>query len=113
MSTNVGQVNGKIQVKRYKIQYSVSDYTFPHEARIQRVRFDEEYVHVELTDGRVLAIPLRWIPTIYNATNEDREKYDISRDRTIIIWDPNKCGINDEIRIDDYLGPVRENSDTE
>jgi hypothetical protein len=24
----------------------------------------------------------------------------------MIIWDPAKCAINDEIRITDYLGPV-------
>jgi len=29
----------------------------------------------------------------------------------MIIWDPEKCGINDEISIADYLGPVREISE--
>jgi hypothetical protein len=26
----------------------------------------------------------------------------------MIIWDPDKCGINDEISIADYLGPTRD-----
>ena len=26
----------------------------------------------------------------------------------MIIWDPEKCGINDEINIADYLGPVKD-----
>jgi hypothetical protein len=113
MSINVEQVDEQIQVKRYKIQYSVSDYTFPRDALIHRVHIDDAYLRVELTDGRVLAIPLQWIPTVYNATSADREKYEISRDRTMLIWDPNKCGINDELRIVDYLGPVRAHADDE
>ena len=94
----------QIQVKRYKIQYPISAYTFPDEARIQQVGLDDQYMRVELTDGRVLSVPLSWIPTLYNAAPEERKKYEINRHRTMIIWDPDKCSINDEIRITDYLG---------
>ncbi|MFQ5859447.1 MAG: DUF2442 domain-containing protein [Anaerolineae bacterium] len=83
----------------------ISAYTFPRETRIHQVRFDDKYLHVELTDGRVLSVPLWWIPTLHNALPEEREKYEISRDRTMIIWDPDKCAINDEVRIADYMGP--------
>jgi hypothetical protein len=96
------------QVKRYKIQYPISAYTFPEEAHIHRVWFDDKYMHVELTDERILSIPLWWIPTLYNADPEEREKYEINQARTMIIWDPDKCAINDEIRIADYLGPSGE-----
>ena len=106
MSTKLEQVDEKFKAKRYKIQYPISAYTFPRETRIQLVRFDDNYIHIELTDGRVLAVPLGWIPTVHHAAPEEREKYEISRDRTIIIWDPAKCAINDEIRISDYLEPV-------
>ena len=51
--------------------------------------------------------PLMWIPTLYNASNEDRTKFEISQNRRMSIWDPEKCGINDEINILDYLGPTR------
>ncbi|GAB4455335.1 MAG: hypothetical protein OHK0041_19900 [Anaerolineales bacterium] len=91
--------------KWYDITYPASAYTFPREALIHRVRFDNEYIHVELTDGRLLSIPLWWIPTLHNALPEEREKYEISQDRKMIIWDPDKCAINDEVRIDDYLAP--------
>ncbi|MEW6284925.1 MAG: DUF2442 domain-containing protein [Chloroflexota bacterium] len=91
--------------KWYDIPYPASAYTFPREALIHRVRFDKEYMHVELTDGRLLSIPLWWIPTLHNAAPEEREKYEISQDRKMIIWDPDKCAINDEVRIDDYLAP--------
>ena len=103
MSTKLEQVDEKFQVKRYKIQYPISAYTFPRETRIQQVRFDDKYIHVELTDGRALSVPRGWIPTVQNALPEEREKYEISRDRTMIIWNPDKCAINDEVRIADYL----------
>ncbi len=106
MSTELEQVEEQFQVKRYKIQYPISAYTFPHEALIHRVLFDDRYMRVELTDERVLSVPLWWIPTVQNALPEEREKYEISRDRTMIIWNPDKCAINDEVRIADYLEPT-------
>ena len=105
MATKAEQVDEQFEVRRYKVQYPISAYTFPREARLHHVRFDDEYIHLELTDGRRLSVPLWWIPTVYNAPPEEREKYELSRDRTMIIWDPNKCVINDELRIADYLGP--------
>lgn len=109
MATKEKQVEEQFEVKRYKVQYPISAYTFPKEARIHRVRFDDEYMHVELTDGRMLSVPLWWIPTLHNASPEEREKYQINRSRTMIIWDPDKCNINDELRIADYLGPGNDN----
>ena len=104
MATSAEQVEEELQVKHYKIQYPISAYTFPEEARIHQVRFDDKYLHLELTDGRILSVPLWWIPTLYNAAPAEREKYDISRDRTMLVWDPAKCAINDEVRVGDYLG---------
>ena len=97
----------KSQVKRFKIQYPASAYTFPRDAIISTVRFDDEFVHVELTDGRIISVPLWWIPTLYNSTAEEREKYELSSGRRLIVWDPSKCTINDELRIADYLGPIK------
>ena len=91
--------------KWYDIAYPASAYTFPREALLHRVRFDGDYMHLELTDGRILSVPLSWIPTLRNGAPEEREKYEISKDRKMIIWDPDKCAINDEVRIDDYLAP--------
>lgn len=99
------RVEKQFDVKRYKVQYPISAYTFPREAHIHQVRFDDECMHVELIDGRVLSVPLWWIPTLYNASPEEREKYEINRSRTMIIWNPDKCAINDEVCISDYLGP--------
>ena len=87
----------------YGIPYPASAYTFPREALLHRIRFDNDYMHLELTDGRILSVPLGWIPTLHNADPDEREKYEISRDRKMIVWDPDKCAINDEVRVDDYL----------
>jgi hypothetical protein len=108
MDTSVKQMDEKVQVKRYKVQRSIDEYTFPKEAHIHDVKFDEKFIHVELTDQRVISIPLWWIPTVYNASMEDRKKFEINQSRTMIIWNPEKCGINDEISITDYLGPARD-----
>jgi len=90
-------------VRWYEIPYPASAYTFPRESLIHDVRFDDEFIHIELTDGRVLSVPLWWVPSVYNAPIEEREKYEISRDRRMVVWDPDTCAINDEMRIDDYL----------
>lgn len=91
------------QVKWYEIPYPASAYTFPRESLIHDVRFDDEFIHIELTDGRVLSVPLWWVPSVHNASMEERQKYEISRDRRMVVWDPGRCAINDEMRIDDYL----------
>ncbi len=91
------------KTKRFRVQYPITAYTFPSDARIHRVRIDDDYIHIELLDGRILSIPLWWVPTVYNAEPEEREKFNISRDRTMIIWDPETCAINDELRVADYL----------
>ncbi len=111
MSTKVKQNRTPEQTARwYDIPYPASAYTFPREAQVHHVRFDDRYIHVELTDGRVLSVPLSWIPTLYNAEPAEREKYEISQDRKMLVWDPDKCAINDEIRIDDYLVPERQSN---
>lgn len=69
------------------------------------MRIDDEYIHVDLIDGRILSIPLWWLPSVHNAPRGQRLKFEISRSRTMIVWDPDKGSINDEMRIDDYLVP--------
>ena len=108
MITEVKPKDEVIRVKRHKIQHSIDEYTFPKEALIHSVDFDEKYIHVGLTDQRVLLIPLWWIPTVYNASMEDRKKFEINQSRTMIVWDPDTCSIHDEINIADYLGPARD-----
>ena len=104
MAIEVEQISRKLQIKRYALQAPLSDYTFPTETpRIHQVRFDDTYLHVELVDGRHLSIPLGWIPTLHNADPAEREKYEVNPGRTGLVWDPDKCEINESVFIRDYL----------
>ncbi len=105
MATQIEPRDERSTVQRFEVQHPVSAYTFPREARIERVRFDREYLHVGLADGRKVSVPLHWIPTLADAPPEEREKYEINPSRTMLVWDPAKCAINDELSIADYLNP--------
>jgi Protein of unknown function (DUF2442) len=43
------------------------------------VRFDEDTMWVELTDGRMLAVPLARFPRLLRAAPAERQKVEISR----------------------------------
>ena len=43
------------------------------------VRFDNDSMWVELTDGRVLGVPLAWFPRLLHATAAQRERVELSR----------------------------------
>jgi hypothetical protein len=42
------------------------------------VRFDDNSLWVELSDGRVIAVPLAWFPRLLHATPEQRAKVELS-----------------------------------
>ena len=46
--------------------------------RAVRVRFDEDSMWVELSDGRTLGVPLVWFPRLLRGTREQREAFRIS-----------------------------------
>ena len=39
------------------------------------VRFDDEILHVQLTDGREISVPLEWFPTLRDATEAQRSNW--------------------------------------
>jgi hypothetical protein len=43
------------------------------------VRFDENTMWVELSDGRTLGVPLAWFPHLLNASPDARARVEISR----------------------------------
>jgi len=43
------------------------------------LRFDEDNLWVELTDGRTVGVPLAWFPRLFHASPEQREDYELSR----------------------------------
>lgn len=42
------------------------------------VRFDQDSMWVDLSDGRVLGVPLVWFPRLLAATDEERDQVRIS-----------------------------------
>ena len=49
----------------------------PTAALAKGVRFDAELMHVDLTDGRIISVPIIWFPVLYEATPTQREQYEI------------------------------------
>lgn len=43
------------------------------------VRFDDDTMWVDLTDGRTLGVPLAWFPRLLHATPAERERVELSR----------------------------------
>jgi hypothetical protein len=58
----------------------------PTTALAKSVEFDEEMMHVTLTDGRRISVPIIWFPLLLKATPEQRTKYDIGGGGTSLHW---------------------------
>jgi hypothetical protein len=61
------------------------------------VRFDDDTMWVDLTDGRTIGVPLAWFPRLLNATPAQRQKIEISR--TGLHWEE----LDEDISIDGLL----------
>ncbi len=48
-------------------------------ASARTVRFDDDSMWVELSDGRTLGVPYAWFPRLLNATPEQRRAVEIGR----------------------------------
>ena len=46
--------------------------------RAKAVRFDQDCMWVELSDGRTLGVPLAWFPRLLRGSAEQREQVSIS-----------------------------------
>src|SRR2546426_10973729 len=58
----------------------------PTTAMAKAVNFDDEMMHVRLTDGRVLSVPLLWFPVLREATPQQRKRYDIGGGGVSLHW---------------------------
>lgn len=45
----------------------------------EAVRFDEDVMWVEPSDGRTIGVPLAWLPSLLHATPAEREACTLSR----------------------------------
>lgn len=64
------------------------------------VRFDDDSMWVDLSDGRMIAVPLAWFPRLMNATPEQRAQVVISS--MGLHWE---C-IDEDIAVDGLLAGV-------
>lgn len=55
--------------------------------RVKNVSFTEESVSVDLMDGRTITVPLVWYPKLFNATPEQREKWEVCGGGYGIHWE--------------------------
>jgi len=51
------------------------------------IRFDAERMHVQLSDGREICVPLEWFPSLRNATDEQRNKWRLIGKGVGIHWE--------------------------
>jgi uncharacterized protein DUF2442 len=58
----------------------------PKTALAQSVRFDKEMMHVDLTDGRIISVPLSWFPVLKRAQPKERKKVEIGGGGIALHW---------------------------
>lgn len=58
----------------------------PTMALAQKITFDHEMMHVALTDGRMISVPLMWFPLLTDATLEQLERYEIGGGGVSLHW---------------------------
>jgi hypothetical protein len=58
----------------------------PTTALAKSVSFDDEMMHVTLTDGRRISAPIIWFPLLVKATPAQRAKYEIGGGGTSLHW---------------------------
>lgn len=58
----------------------------PTSALARLVEFDNELMHVHLTDGRIISAPLIWFPTLREASPEQRAQYEIGAGGRGLHW---------------------------
>lgn len=58
----------------------------PINALARSVEFDSSMMHVFLTDGRVVSVPIVWFPLLLEAAPEQREKYEIGGGGVSLHW---------------------------
>lgn len=58
----------------------------PTTALAKSVNFDEEMMHVSLTDGRLISVPIIWFPLLRAATSAQRARYEIGAGGTSLHW---------------------------
>ena len=58
----------------------------PTTALAKSIEFDSDMMHVLLTDGRIISVPIIWFPSLHHASSREREKYEIGGGGISLHW---------------------------
>lgn len=58
----------------------------PTTALAKLVEFDSDMMHVQLTDGRIISVPIIWFPLLHQASPNERDKYEIGGGGISLHW---------------------------
>ena len=58
----------------------------PQSALAKSVEFSDDLMHVLLTDGRIISVPVIWFPLLHEATPEHRANYEIGGGGESLHW---------------------------
>ena len=67
---------------------------------IQKILFDTPgKISIKLEDGRIIIVPLKYFPELQKLTLEERKKYTIVDDRTILFFNSDSI-----YHLEDFMG---------
>jgi hypothetical protein len=52
----------------------------------KNIKLDATYLHIEVLDGRIISIPLKWYKTLVLASFSQREQFRLIARNTMIEW---------------------------
>jgi hypothetical protein len=52
----------------------------------KNLQIDDEYLHIEIADGRIISTPLTWYKSLLSASPEQRNNYKLIARNTMIEW---------------------------
>lgn len=73
--------------------------SFQYRPLAKNVEFDNEYMSVELLDGRKIVVPLVYFPRLFHASKTERRDYIISGGGIGLHWE----ALDEDIRVDNLL----------
>ena len=70
------------------------------EAMATEIWFDSDLMHIRLSDGREISVPIEWFPKFRNATEEQRKRWRLVGKGVGIHWED----IDEDISVAALLG---------
>lgn len=86
MSTLVEPKAPKKAKSKLRIQRKFRRAHVPTTALAKSVEFDDDIMHVFLTDGRIISVPIIWFPLLHEASHSQRQKYEIGGGGVSLHW---------------------------